>query len=154
MFCWLFLSFHEKIVKIQYKVLFLEEMFAAEQHCFQTSPGNCWTATTKQPTCVGIIVSSMLFIVSLVSRGEVVLLFSLLSKVGVRKLGGVGVPPCCDSLPKVLRAFSEKRENYRTRERIFPSGNYSCTCLCSSTSLTHSPFTLTKHPWDHSLYLI
>lgn len=75
---------------------------------------------TKQPTCVGTIVSRMLLIVSMVSCSEVVLLFSLLSKVGVRKLGELGVPGCCDSVPKVLRAFSEARE--REKERIFPSG--------------------------------
>lgn len=68
---------------------------------------NCGTATTKHLTCVGIIVSRMLLIVSMVSCSEGVLPFSLLLGVGVRVLGRLGVRGCSDSLPKVLRAFSE-----------------------------------------------
>lgn len=65
-----------------------------------------------------MIVSRMLLIVSMVSCSEVVLLFSLLSSVGVKKLGcGLGVPGCCDSLPKVLRAFSEN-ERERVKEKL------------------------------------
>lgn len=54
-----------------------------------------------------MIASRMLLIVSTVSGSEVGLVFSLLPRVGVRELGGLGVRGCSDSLPNVLRAFSE-----------------------------------------------
>lgn len=64
-----------------------------------------WTITRKLHTCVGIIVSRMFLIVSMVSGGEVVLEFSLLLWLGV--LDWLRVGCWSGSLPNVMRAFSE-----------------------------------------------
>ena len=58
-------------------------------------------------TCVGIIVSRMFLIVSMVSCGEAVLLVSLLLDPGLGMLAWLTVGCWSDSLPNVIRAFSE-----------------------------------------------
>lgn len=70
---------------------------------------SCWTQTMtrKVRTCVGIIASRMFLIVSMVSCGEVVLLFSLLLRLGPGVLDWLRVGCWSDSLPNITRAFSE-----------------------------------------------
>lgn len=63
------------------------------------------TVTSNSHTCVGITVSRMFFIVSIVSGGEVLLWFSLLPLLVVLDWPGVG--RWSDSLPNDRRAFSE-----------------------------------------------
>lgn len=58
-------------------------------------------------TCVGIIVSRMFLIVSMVSCGEAVLLVSLLLDPGLGMLAWLTVGCWSDSLPNIIRAFSE-----------------------------------------------
>lgn len=170
----------------------LSRMFPA----VRTTVWSCWTLSTtrKLPTCVGIIVSRMFLMVSMVSWGEVVLLFVLLLLLLMLRPGLV-VPDWlrvgCGSvsLPNVTRAFSKKniknllslwfhqvplvslsnhrsclssvsvrwagagfgfgqqrRERERKKQKIlsilleYPN----CTCLSTSTSLTHRPFALAK----------
>lgn len=165
--------------------------------------------TIKLHTCVGIIVSRMLLIVSIVSGGEAVLLFSLLRWPWLGVLDWLTVGCWSDSLPNVMSAFPEtsdkaiKKKSYQTsatsswyvyrvsftsylitsaasssesyifharfefgQQRRGREGKKRkqkilsilfkyphCTCLSTSTSLTHRPFALAKQLWDLSLYL-
>lgn len=59
----------------------------------------------KLHTCVGIIVSRMFLIVSMVAGGEAVLLFSLLLWPVLGVLDWLTVGCWSDSLPNVIRAF-------------------------------------------------
>ena len=171
----------------------------------RTTVWSCRTlsGTRKLPTCVGIIVSRMFLIVSMVSWGEAVLrsvllllLLLLLLRPGLAVLDWPRVSCGSVSLPNVTRAFSKKtwcielidwkkknplslcfhqvplgslsnhsgclsfwafagpelvriwsaearkREKHKILSILLEYPN--CTCLSTSTSLTHRPFALAK----------